>query len=529
MESIITQFKNDLNTLCKYSNVLLYFLNMLEASGKQHDTIDVLANNPEVNSLIQSVGYNMAKLVSIIGPISKEVEKKETWEKAKTKSTGTNYASFEVDESPIIDNIENKPNNTKFSFQDYITSYKEDTGKDLKPVKLRDGKHKIDYDGCCPECGAPREYLYDNVTSLRQLLCKCCKCTFTVRKTTYLNKIVFKCPHCKHTLQINHERGGYDVYVCQNDNCIYRVNKIKTLQNRGISLKEISSGKYKIRYSTRIFEINLDELAKQNLLSNEVKGKLSNINNSQIILGLILTYYITYGLSSRKTSAIMKDIHEVEVSHQSVLNYASYTAKVIEPYLENYKYDQSNIIVGDETYVKIMGKHAYVFFFSDSKKKIITSYHIFKNRDTLAAIKSMYQTIKKYQSNIPKDLQIITDGNPIYKAAQVFFNMENINFDLYQVIGIKNSDKISETYRPHKQVTERLNRTYKYFYSDSNGFSNELCANIYMILFTANFNFLRPHSGLDYKVPVEVDEIQDQSNMQSKWLKLIELGYKQAA
>ena len=50
-----------------------------------------------------------------------------------------------------------------------------------------------------------------------------------------------------------------------------------------------------------------------------------------------------------------------------------------------------------------------------------------------------------------------------------------------------------------------------------------------MILFTANFNFLRPHSGLGYKVPIEVSEIQEQSNIQSKWLKLIELGYKMIA
>jgi len=49
---------------------------MLEASGKHHDTIDVLAYNQEVNSLIQFVGSNMAKLVTIIGPIAKELEKK---------------------------------------------------------------------------------------------------------------------------------------------------------------------------------------------------------------------------------------------------------------------------------------------------------------------------------------------------------------------------------------------------------------------------------------------------------------------
>ncbi len=53
-------------------------------------------------------------------------------------------------------------------------------------------------------------------------------------------------------------------------------------------------------------------------------------------------------------------------------------------------------------------------------------------------------------------MTLITDGNPIYNAAQVFFEINGIKFDLHQVIGVKNLDEESQKYRPFKQIEERL-------------------------------------------------------------------------
>lgn len=63
-----------------------------------------------------------------------------------------------------------------------------------------------------------------------------------------------------------------------------------------------------------------------------------------------------------------------------------------------------------------------------------------------------------------KNLTLITDGNPIYNAAQVFFDINDIKFNLHQVIGVKNKKKISKKYRSFKQIEERPNRTYKQNY-----------------------------------------------------------------
>lgn len=95
---------------------------------------------------------------------------------------------------------------------------------------------------------------------------------------------------------------------------------------------------------------------------------------------------------------------------------------MLEKLLNNYKYELTPNIVGDETYIKVKGKTNYVFFFSDAETKIITSNRIFENRTAINAIKSINNTLNKYDK-LPDNLSITTDGNPIYNVAQIFFSI----------------------------------------------------------------------------------------------------------
>ena len=81
-------------------------------------------------------------------------------------------------------------------------------------------------------------------------------------------------------------------------------------------------------------------------------------------------------------------------------------------------------------------------------------------------------------------------------------------------------------YRSEKQIIERFNRTLKYYYRPKGGFSSLDNANSYMVLFATYNNFLRPNKALDWKTPVELDELQGISNMPNKWIELLNLGYK---
>jgi len=219
----------------------------------------------------------------------------------------------------------------------------------------------------------------------------------------------------------------------------------------------------------------------------------------------------------------MREVHGINISHQSVLNYADAVARNVKPFIDNYKYDLTDSICGDETYIKVNSKWHYIFFIIDSIKKTIISYPVSPRRDTKTAIKALDSALSKFDS-IPEDLTLIFDGNPIYLLAQHFFAQHGIHFDVKQVIGLSNDDPVSEEYRALKQIIERLNRTFKRNYKPTNGFNSFDGSVSFLTLFVAYFNFLRPHSSLEGKVPVVLNELSSLPNMPARWQKLISMS-----
>jgi hypothetical protein len=156
-------------------------------------------------------------------------------------------------------------------------------------------------------------------------------------------------------------------------------------------------------------------------------------------------------------------------------------------------------------------------------KKIILSYRVRKKRDFQSAILAVNDVLVKLKE-IPEKLNLITDGNPIYLLAQQWFSQYGINFDVTQVIGLTNGDEVSKEYRPLKQIIERLNRTFKGSYKPTCGYGAEFGAISSVTLFVAYFNFLRPHSKLEGKVPILIKELENLPNMPAKWLMLIKMS-----
>jgi transposase-like protein len=276
-----------------------------------------------------------------------------------------------------------------------------------------------------------------------------------------------------------------------------------------------------VRYIYREFLFDYKPVEKASPVKPKVD--LSRLYVSPHTLGLILTYHINYGLSARRTAALMKDVHNVKVSHQSVLNYVNAVSLVMKPFVDHYPYELSNSFCGDETYIRVSGRWHYLFFFFDAVKKIILSYPVSPNRDTFSAVKAIDQVLQKLKA-IPEDLMFVVDGNPIYILAQHFFAQHGIHFDVHKVIGLTNEDPVSKEHRPLKQIIERLNRTFKGNYRPTHGFGSEDGSVSFVTLFVAYFNFLRPHSALENRVPVIIPELQDMPHMPARWTKLIDLA-----
>lgn len=243
------------------------------------------------------------------------------------------------------------------------------------------------------------------------------------------------------------------------------------------------------------------------------------------MLGLILAFYISFATSARKTAFILRSVFNINVSYQTVLNYAESVAYYCHRFNLKYKGPVGSRQAGDEAYIKILGKDNFAFFFISPQRHKITAYHVAGSRETLPAVIAMNEAIRTAQPN--QKFTFITDGNPSYPAGIHFLNQLYANPQLIKhqkVIGLQNLDAESELFRPFKQLIERLNRTYKYHVRPACGFNSFNGAAALTTLFVTHYNFLRPHMALDYQVPVPVPELETISTIQGKWAKIISLA-----
>jgi transposase-like protein len=419
------------------------------------------------------------------------------------------YLKLQVDPLPVFGN----PDIQKVYDCDAIIAE-----KGIKPIKRR-GVNQPSQDIICPYCGASHLYIYNNNGSKGQYKCKVCDSTFfpfVPSKDT-----VPYCPYCGHKLIRYKKRKSFDVYRCYNKACDYRSQKLSSMGKTQRELYERSPHLFKLRYAYRKFHIDFKPLSKDSPVVPPYG--LDKIKASPHVLGLVLTYHVNYALSLRKTAAIMYDVHNVKISHQTIANYINAVAPIVKPLVDHYPYELSDSHCGDETYIKIGGVWHYIFFFFDAAKKIITSYRVQANRDYASAVYAINDVLVKL-TEIPKNLSLIVDGNPVYLLAQHFFAGHGINFEVKQVVGLTNKDPVSKEYRPLKQIVERLNRTFKGNYKHTNGYGSGCGAIAAVTMFVAYFNFMRPHSKLEGNVPVLLPELNSAPNMPAKWLKFIELS-----
>ena len=430
------------------------------------------------------------------------------------KPEDVKYRLFNVDEPAIIEPF------IKIEHKDHKQLIKDNS---IKPIKRRNGKN-ITIDVKCPCCGAPKDFLYDNTGKQNQFECKVCSYVFSANSSKEKD-VILKCPHCRHILDHRVSREDFDVYFCRNDKCPFYLKNKSSMNVHDTNLYKEHPEKFKLRYVYRKFNIDIPSLTKDYREFIKSPIDISKAYSSQYIIGLCLTYHVNYGLSYRQTASILQDVHEVYISYKTVENYCKAASSIIHSLLEFYPYELSDTIAADETYIKILGKTNYIFFWFDSIKKIVTSYRVYEKRDSLSSIKAAYSTLIKYDS-LPESLKVISDGNPIYNVAVQYWCQNGLPFKLYQVIGLTNQDDTSKEYRSQKQIIERFNRTLKYYYRPKGGFTSLDNANSYMVLFATYNNFLRVNSSLNYKTPVELEELKGISNMPNKWIELLNLSYK---
>ena len=295
-------------------------------------------------------------------------------------------------------------------------------------------------------------------------------------------------------------------------------------------MQKLTPTHFKLNYQYREYHFTEEDLIhSQPKPQNKSRVNLSKIHSSDNLLGLILAIHISFAMSARKTALFLRLVFGVKVSGQTILNYAEAASYYCHKFNMNNKGPIDDISAGDETYIKIKGKHHYVWFFVSSKSRKITAYHVDNSRKTLPATIAMLEAIRTAKKD--QKITLITDGNPSYPAGLHFINNEH---EIYKnkinkikhikVIGLQNLDKDSEDNRKFKQIIERLNRTYKQNSKAAAGFNTMNGAVALTTLFVTHYNFLRPHMTLDYNTPVPLHRLNKCQTIQEKWLKILSLA-----
>lgn len=336
-------------------------------------------------------------------------------------------------------------------------------------------------------------------------------------------KAKFFCPYCGCALFRWKRKPDVTIHKCCNDNCAYRVNALSKLNPAEKTLCKLANAHFKLCYHYREYHFKQSELVHSSPAKPLIN--ISKIHNSQNVLGLILSFYISFATSARKTAFILRSVFNINVSYQTVLNYAEAAAYHCHQFNLKNKGPVGSRQAGDETYIKVAGKDNFTFLFVTPQRHKITAYHVAESRETLPAVVAMNEAIRTAQTN--QKFTLITDGNPAYPAGVHFLNSIHNSNDFIKhrkVIGLQNLDAESALFRPFKQLIERLNRTYKHHVRPACGFNSFNGAVALTTLFVTHYNFLRPHMALDYQPPIPMPELEAITTIQGKWAKIISLA-----
>lgn len=433
-----------------------------------------------------------------------------------------NYCDFSVDPLAPIDAADIVKPVVQLDYRLLLDNYESKHGKPLKPINVRNLKNRVPKYTKCPYCSAPHEYIYFNDGKKRsQLKCKVCSNVFQLHKR-FRKKVKYFCPYCFKALYNWKEREEVTIYKCGNHKCPCRTSKLDKLNDDEKKIRKEHLSQFKINYQYRNYHYQISELK----VAEPDKPKV-DINRTHYdinIIALVLTLHISYAITARKTAHMLKNIWNISISYQTVLNYIQAVAYYCHKFNMKHKGDIDEINAGDETYIKVKGKWHYVWLFICSASKKICSYNFSDNRGAKPAITTMIEALRTAKED--QNITLVTDGNPSYQSGIHFINknIDNLKVILKNVIGLQNEDDESEKYRPYKQIIERLNRTYKYHVQAQNGFACINGAIAKLVLFVTHYNFLRPHKTLNYRTPIELPELANFDLIQNKWVKIISLA-----
>ncbi len=302
--------------------------------------------------------------------------------------------------------------------------------------------------------------------------------------------------------------------VCKH---VYAVNCSITLRDRALS-QNISQPLVIPEPQSLICKCGSSEIVKRGLRKNQAgqvqrfyckacghkfvvnEGFLKMKNDGKIVC-LALDLYFK-GNSFRKIADTLEQFYNVNVEHSTIIRWLQKYVQIAREFVDGLRPpDLSGIYHVDEMKVHVRkdedpdGHYAWLWNMSDHDTRFLLASRV-SNRREVADARAVFQDGKKLMEKRP--LAVVHDGLQSYNEA---FNRE---FYINHGPRTENIRSVGQRDKGLNQSIERINNTIRDREKTFRGMDNDESAQILSDGMRINYNFIRPHMGLDGKTPAQV-------------------------
>ncbi len=233
------------------------------------------------------------------------------------------------------------------------------------------------------------------------------------------------------------------------------------------------------------------------------EGFLKMRNDGKIVC-LALDLYFK-GNSFRKIADTLSQFYGVKVEHSTIIRWLQKYVKIAKAFVDDLKPELSGIYHVDEMMVHVRKtepiktgtkntewNYSWLWNLADHDTRFLLASRVSKRRNVEDA-RAIFQDAKRVMAKRP--LAVVHDGLHAYNGA---FNRE-----FYTSYGprIENVRSVGQRDEGLNQMIERVNNTVRDREKTFRGMDNDKSAQIMADGIRINYNFIRPHMGLDGRTP----------------------------
>ena len=259
------------------------------------------------------------------------------------------------------------------------------------------------------------------------------------------------------------------------------------------------------------------------------EGFLKMKNDGKIVC-LALDLYFK-GNSFRKIADTLSQFYGLKVEHSTIIRWLQKYVKIAKEFVDDLKPELSGIYHVDEMVVRVrktepirLGdngakmNYSWLWNLADHDTRFLLASRVSKRRNVEDA-RAIFQDAKKLITKRP--LAVVHDGLKTYNEA---FTRE-----FYTNYGprIENVRSVGQRDDGLNQMVERVNNTVRDREKTFRGMDNDESAQIMADGIRINYNFLRPHMGLDGRTPAQTAGL-DLGLDGIRWKELIKQASKAA-